>query len=195
MAQTHDSFEGDSSFLSYGWATYGLDASSVNLTAANLLWSQYRDSNGGFDNFTKIVKSAIYHKQYGIATNPCYFRAPQATLLAALGAYLLVSRCFSNSTPAGAPLTSDVAAASFFSLNIDGRGIGTSIGFGKELIPQNWYKRPTPYIIPQFLTFDYSQFLLADPSLADMGGSTNGFNTFTGLDMGNLTGVWSTARI
>lgn len=187
MAQTHNSFEGDSSFLSYDWGTYGLDASSVDLTAANLLWSQYRDANGGFDDLTKIIQWATYRKQYGIATNPCYFRAPQATLLAALGAYSLVPRCFSNSTPAGATLNSDVAA-SFFGLNVDAQGVVTSKGFGKEQIPRNWYRRPTPYTIPQFLTLDYSRFLLADPSLANVGGNTNGVNTFTGLDMGNLTG-------
>lgn len=45
-----------------------------------------------------------------------------------------------------------------------------------------------PYSIAEFLAEDYPPFFRRHPELSSLGGNTNGVNTFTGLDMGNLTG-------
>jgi len=50
------------------------------------------------------------------------------------------------------------------------------------------YKRPCPYTIVEWLANDYSRFFLDHPELGSIGGNTNGVNTFTGIDMGNMTG-------
>ena len=43
-----------------------------------------------------------------------------------------------------------------------------------------------------FLDTDYPPLILAEPNTLDIGGNTNGVNTFTGLDIGNLTaGVYN----
>lgn len=150
MAQTHNSFEGDSSFLSFDWGMYGIDASTVDISAANTLWSKYRDMNGNFDNYTQIIDWASYRKNYCIATNPCYFRVPGATIAAALGAYAFLPRMFSNNTPTG-PTLSSGTMASWFGLDVASNGAVTTKGFGKEQIPANWYFSPR-FITSNWLT-------------------------------------------
>ena len=48
------------------------------------------------------------------------------------------------------------------------------------------YKRPTLFTAVDF-TLKMENFFAYDPSLISIGGNTNGVNTFTGLDVGNLT--------
>ena len=137
MAQTHNDFEGDSSLLAYDWGLYGLDASTVDLSQANLFWSQYRDAQGNFDDYTKLMDWANDRKNYCIGTNPCYLRVPPSSL-ASLGAHVFMRPMFCNNTPTGQTLTSDTMA-SWLGLNVDQHGVVTSKGFGKNQIPNNWY--------------------------------------------------------
>lgn len=138
LAQTHNSFEADSSFLQPDWGTLnGLDASTVDMFAVRTFWSK-KLGDGTFNNFQIFTSWASYRKNYGIANNPCYMRVP-ATLVASLGAYSLVPRCFSNFTaefPDGTLTASTLA--SFFSLSIDSLGNPQPKGLGKEQIPENW---------------------------------------------------------
>lgn len=139
MAQTHNSFEADSSVLNADWGTtHGLDASTPDLGAANMFWTK-RKTDGTWDDLGIFTDWASYRMQQGISNNPCYFRAPQATLFAALGAYALVPRMFSNYTvdqPAGT--LNSATLASFYGLLVDSNGKVTSRGFGKSQIPSNW---------------------------------------------------------
>lgn len=59
---------------------------------------------------------------------------------------------------------------------------------GNEHIPENWYTRPVgdPYDIPHFLS-DYKTQLQEHPELLAFGGNTGTVNSFTGLDVTNLT--------
>ena len=50
------------------------------------------------------------------------------------------------------------------------------------------YHRPLAYSIPEWLANDYAKFYEKYPALSSVGGNTNGVNTFTGVDVGNLTG-------
>ncbi|MCJ1305896.1 hypothetical protein MMC08_008713 [Hypocenomyce scalaris] len=82
--------------------------------------------------------------------------------------------------------------ASFFSVGVDSDGSIYSKGMGYEQIPNNWYRRSEPYTLAYFLDTDYPPFIVAEPNTLDIGGNTNGVNTFTGLDIGNLTaGVYN----
>jgi len=61
--------------------------------------------------------------------------------------------------------------------------------YGREKIPDNWYKRPVgeEYTIAAF-TADAVNQLLENPELIVVGGNTGEPNTFTGVDIGDLTG-------
>jgi hypothetical protein len=60
---------------------------------------------------------------------------------------------------------------------------------GKEKIPENWYKRAIgdDYTIAAFTVEAVAQ-LLEHPELIVVGGNTGEPNTFTGVDLGDLTG-------
>jgi hypothetical protein len=69
-------------------------------------------------------------------------------------------------------------------------------GNGYERIPNNWYKSPVPYTFPTFLSTDYSRLVAYDPRHLSMGGNTNGVNSFSGVDIGDLTGgVYNSANL
>lgn len=55
MAQTHNAFEGDSSFLQPDWeTTSGMDASTIGMSAFRQLQTK-RLADGTFDNYQIIV--------------------------------------------------------------------------------------------------------------------------------------------
>ena len=60
---------------------------------------------------------------------------------------------------------------------------------GQEKIPDNWYKRAIgdEYTIPYFNT-DLLAAALEYPEFLDVGGNTGTTNSFTGVDVGSLTG-------
>ncbi len=59
---------------------------------------------------------------------------------------------------------------------------------GMERIPNNWYTRAVddPYDVP-FFDIDFSTLVQQHPELLTFGGNTGTVNSFTGLDIGNLT--------
>jgi hypothetical protein len=139
MGQTHNAFEGDSSFLQPDWeTTNGMDASTIDISAFSKFWTM-RLADGTFDDYQIIVDWASYRKSYSIANNPCYFRAPVATIAAALGAYTFVLGLLANFTPEYPNGTlSGSTLASFFSVALDQNGNPIPKGLGKEQIPSNW---------------------------------------------------------
>lgn len=60
---------------------------------------------------------------------------------------------------------------------------------GHEAIPNNWYKRAIgdEYSIPYF-AIDLNVAALEYPQFLDVGGNTGTVNSFTGVDLQNLTG-------
>ena len=139
MAQTHNSFEGDSSFLQNDWATAnGLDASTINMSFFDQFWTQ-RLPDGTFDNFQIVIEWASSRNKHSIATNPCYLRTPVATIFAALGAYTFIPALYANSTPEypNGTLTGSTFAT-FFGMELDSNNNPVFKGFGKERIPDYW---------------------------------------------------------
>jgi Peroxidase, family 2 len=66
MAQTHNSFEGDSSFFKTDWGTtMGLDASTVDFAAFSDFWKKMLPDKT-FDNFQIIAEWASYRKDYSM---------------------------------------------------------------------------------------------------------------------------------
>lgn len=66
-----------------------------------------------------------------------------------------------------------------------------------DLRPDNWYKRPIgdDYSIPKFL-IDVLEHAAQYPRLLDIGGNTDGVNSFTAVDLANLTGgVFNAANL
>lgn len=58
---------------------------------------------------------------------------------------------------------------------------------GWERIPENWYKIPVDYGLVQ-LNLDLVEWFLRYPQLASIGGNTGTVNSFTPLDLSDLSG-------
>lgn len=58
---------------------------------------------------------------------------------------------------------------------------------GWERIPENWYKTPVDYGLIQ-MNLDFVDWFLKYPQLASIGGNTGTVNSFTPLDISDLSG-------
>jgi hypothetical protein len=143
-----------------------------------------------------------------VAENPYFYYGPFTGLVARNAGYIFSGRLFANHSserPDGytsmflftlfpflpsAILTDTITAKqivrNFFSVYEAADGTLT-YKFGNERLPTNWYKRPGSFGVLE-LNMDILSFIAKYPELASVGGNTGTVNTFTGLDLGNLTG-------
>lgn len=158
------------------------------------LYSQPLGPNG-YD-LTSLTPFRASRFQQSIDNNPYFFNGPFSGVLVQPAAYTFIYRFMSNKSeeyPEGY-LDGDVLK-SFFS--ITGQPGSFSWTPGGEQIPDNWYKRAIgdEYTIPYFnsdLTAAAAQY----PQFLDVGGNTGTTNTFTGLDLQNITGgVYNTETL
>jgi hypothetical protein len=77
---------------------------------------------------------------------------------------------------------------SFFSYTRDSTG-ALQYAYGYERIPDNWYKRAAADAWTMTnIRVAIGQQCAAFPSTCKVGGNTNGVNTFTGVDLGGISG-------
>jgi hypothetical protein len=58
---------------------------------------------------------------------------------------------------------------------------------GYERMPENWFRRPVSWGLVD-LNLDLLEWSTKHPFLLDIGGNTGQVNTFTGVDLSNITG-------
>ena len=126
--------------------------------------------------------------QQSIANNPYFFNGPFTGVVVLPAAYTFIYRFMANKSaeyPEG--YLNGETLKSFFS--ITGPPGNFKYNPGNERIPDNWYKRAVgdEYTIPYF-NMDLTSAALQYPEFLDIGGNTGKVNTFTGLDINNLTG-------
>lgn len=123
-----------------------------------------------------------------IANNPYFFNGPFTGVLVQPAAYTFIYRFMANHSeenPYGY-LSYDVIKSWFGITGDSGSYIANQ---GQERIPENWYKRAIeyPYENAYFLA-DLAAAAALHPKFLDVGGNTGTTDSFTGVDIGNLTG-------
>lgn len=126
--------------------------------------------------------------QQSIDQNPYFFNGAFSGLMVQPAAYTFIYRFMANKSaeyPEGR-LDGNVLK-SFFSITGESGNFTYTAGY--EKIPDNWYKRnlADPYTIPFFET-DVLAAAVQYPQFLSVGGNTGTTNSFTGLDIKNLTG-------
>ncbi|KAK4561539.1 hypothetical protein LTR86_004857 [Recurvomyces mirabilis] len=179
LSYSHNNYEGDSSigrgdaYLNHG------DAHSLNIT-----------------RFEEVYKIAVadgtnrytLDKDESIANNPYYFTGLFSTVVVVPAAYSFVINLMSNHSadqPAG--YLDGYNFKSFF--GVTGESGSLTWLPGKERVPEDWYRRPSyaPYEA-QDVVGDVAIGYLAYPNTLKFGGNTGAVNTFTGVNVANLSG-------
>lgn len=150
------------------------------------LYSQPLGPNG-YD-LTALTPFRASRFNQSINNNPNFFNGPFSGVLVQPAAYTFIYRFMSNKSseyPEGY-LNGDVLKSFFGITGEPGSFVWTE---GTERIPDNWYKRAIgdEYTIPYF-NLDLLAAAAQYPQFLSIGGNTGKVNTFTGVDVTNLTG-------
>lgn len=187
---SHNKYESDVSPTRPDLYEYGNNY-EVQMDQWKALYSTQSGVSDAKSNYNLKILQDFRKKRFdeSIANNPYFFNGPFSGVAVQPAAYTFIYRFMGNKSaehPEG-QLTKSVLK-SFFGIteNSDGSFSG---GLGQERIPDNWYKRAIgdEYSIPFFM-LDLIQEATVYPQFIDIGGNLGKTNTFTGVDVANLTG-------
>ncbi|RHZ61787.1 peroxidase family protein [Aspergillus thermomutatus] len=146
----------------------------------------YNMSTDGTFSLDLMAERAKIRLDQTIQTNPDFYYGPVTGLIARNAGYIFAGRLFRNHShenPEGV-LTKEIVR-SFFA--IYGEEGNLTYREGWERIPEKWYKTPVDYGLVQ-LNLDTVDWVLKYPELGSIGGNTGTVNSFTGVDLSDLTG-------
>ena len=128
------------------------------------------------------------NQKHSIHTNPYFFNAQFSGLLVVPAAHNFIINFMSNHSaeqPSGYLDHHNLKA--FF--GVTGEPGSFKSHPGGERIPTNWYRRPlsNSYDLKKAISDVVSNYK-ADPGTFKLGGNTNGVDSFTGVDVADLTG-------
>ncbi|KAJ4465070.1 hypothetical protein J3R30DRAFT_2950504 [Lentinula aciculospora] len=191
LTGSHNHYEGDASptrgdYYQYDGNNYDVQMSQF-LDLYNLQSDVLDPSKVNFDIdiFEQFHASRL---QQCVSTNPNYFNAVVPTLAVIPAAYIFPFRLMANKSeeyPEGR-LNREVLK-SFFA--ISGPEDNLTYNHGYERIPDNWYKRAVgdEYGLVE-LILEINTIALSNPEFLSIGGNTGQVDTFTGVDLADLTG-------
>ncbi|QIW98310.1 hypothetical protein AMS68_003828 [Peltaster fructicola] len=188
LSYSHNNYEGDSSIGRGDAYINAGDAHSLNVTRFTDVYNiAVADGTDRYtlDKFRAKFEAA---QDESIANNPYYFTGAFSTVVVVPAAYNFVINLMSNHSaevPAG---------------YLDGYNFKTFFGVagepgnfqwlkGQERVPEDWYRRPSyaPYEA-QDVVGDVAIGYLAYPKTLKFGGNTGTVNSFTGLNVANISG-------
>lgn len=191
LSGSHDNYENDVSPTRGDLYQYGNDYVVVPDQFKELYNRQGNETEETSNYNLEILQQHRSDRwDASVANNPDFFNPPFAGVLVQPAAYTFIYRFMANHSaeyPDGR-LSQNVLKSWFAMTGPDENGEFTNT-HGYERIPDNWYRRTVgdEYTIPFFI-LDVLQEALVYPKFLDIGGNVNGTNTFTGVDVENLTG-------
>ncbi|PBP27410.1 Cloroperoxidase [Diplocarpon rosae] len=185
LSGSHNKYESDASPTRPDLYEYGNDYKLI-VSQFEEMYAQPKGPRG-YD-LTSLTPFRAKRFQQSINQNPYFFNGPFSGVAVQPAAYTFIYRFMGNKSaqyPDGY-LNSDVMK-SFFSITGNPGNFKWTEGY--EKIPDNWYKRAIgdEYTIPFFVA-DLAAAALQYPQFLSIGGNTGKVNTFTGVDVTNLTG-------
>jgi len=181
---SHNSLETDASMTRGDLYSNGENI-ALEMGLFTQLYDLGKDNAAGF-TIDIVGQAGNRRVEQSIAENPFFYSGPATGLIFRNGAWALITRLMANYSdehPDGL-LTGD-NLKSFFAISGDEGSFVYSEG--SERIPENWYRRPTDYdtvdILADILTWSQKY-----PNVVSIGGNTGTVNSFTPIDIANLTG-------
>ncbi|KAF2429338.1 Cloroperoxidase [Tothia fuscella] len=185
--------------ISFSHNTYESDASPTradaylnNGNAVSLILSKfdslYSKANSAGEFTLDILRD--HNKEvhdFSVQNNPYFFQAPFAGLVPPIAHHFVVNLMSNHSAENKNGFLTKEVLKSFFA--ISGPDTAHVYSQGKERIPLNWYRRPTsnPYNAPA-AGADVAILATKYPDVVRFGGNTGTTNSFTGINLGDVTG-------
>ncbi|KAL9067670.1 MAG: hypothetical protein Q9161_006752 [Pseudevernia consocians] len=199
LSGSHNKYESDASPTRGDYYLYNGDVSSVKIPKFQALYAL--QNNSAVPNYD--LPTLITHRKYtfdnSLTTNPYFFYEPFAGVAVANAAHTFIPALMSNHSaeyPNG--ILDKETLKSFFAITEAADGT-LSWTPGYERIPDNWYRRPLGAVneySPASFAQDLVQIAAVVPEAVSVGGNTGEVNTFTGVDLGNITGgVYQTSDL
>jgi len=184
LVGSHNKYEGDASPTRPDLYEAGNDY----ITESDQFQELVNACRGGEITMDCLTDFRSYRNDVQIANNKYYFYGPFTGILVQPAAYTFIYRFMANHTaerPEG--ILNYSVLQSWF--GVQGSNGNYKAVQGTERIPDNWYRRPQayPYSIPYFMA-DVLNAAALHPKFLNIGGNTGTTNSFTGVDLADLTG-------
>jgi len=194
LSGSHNKYEGDVSPVRGDLYTHGNDYRSQIDQFARLY--ELGMQNGGHIDLQTLTDYRVERFNNSLETNPYFFNAPFAGVIASPAAWSFIYRFMANKTEEYPEGILDLETLkSFYAMSGDYPDFTYTPGH--ERIPDNWYSRNIIdyYTIPYF-ALDAVAMLVAYPQFASLGGNTGTPNSFVGVEPDELTnGVFNAATL
>ncbi|KAJ7602284.1 Chloroperoxidase [Mycena rosella] len=184
LSATHNHFESDSSPTRGDQYTFNGNNYDAHEPYLKSLVAALKNGSNG------IINHRIERYDHSVATNPYFFYGPAPMGITTL-VHLFITNVMANFDPAYPDgHFSEEGLYSLFGFTPDASG-RMQYTPGHERIPENWYRRANDFTFkqaaPQILAFGR-----AAPHVLVPGGNMGAVNTFTPMDLGELTrGVYT----
>ncbi|KAI5780118.1 hypothetical protein EDC01DRAFT_633576 [Geopyxis carbonaria] len=190
LSGSHNKYETDASVGRGDFALYNGDVDTLQMDKFKALLDLQRGVANPNWSFDVLAKHRTYTLHNSISTNPYFYFGPFSGLLVSNAGHCFVPAMFSNNSAAHGPdgiLTRSTLLA-FFAVVEQPNGALTH-NKGWERIPDNWYRRPLgkDYGSVAF-ALDLVRMAAITPGILRVGGNTGTVNSFSGVDVGDLTG-------
>ncbi|KAJ4318177.1 hypothetical protein N0V94_004543 [Neodidymelliopsis sp. IMI 364377] len=181
---SHNWIESDSSLTRDDLYVTG-NARSMNMTLFRDICD--RADENGVISMDLLAEQAARRWKYSVSHNPNFYYGPVTGMVSRNAGYLFLGRLLSNHTKENSDdvLTQEVFK-SFFGVFEDAEG-NLEYREGHETFPRNWFRRSSDYGLVS-LNLDIISWVLNYPELGSIGGNTGTVNSFSGLDLHNITG-------
>ncbi|KAJ3543325.1 hypothetical protein NM208_g3639 [Fusarium decemcellulare] len=152
-------------------------------------WNAIKEDTPAPEQYSALAPFHYKRFQDSEKTNSHFFYPPVAGILVSPASYSFPPQMMANHSeeyPEG--YLSRAVFTTFFGVEGDKPG-NFKVKQGWERIPENWYKRPVgnDFGIPDYAV-DILKHASKYPRLLNVGGNLGKPNTFTGIDLGDLTG-------
>ncbi|KAF2729210.1 Cloroperoxidase [Polyplosphaeria fusca] len=184
ISYSHNTYESDASIVRQDAYLNNGDAVSVILSRFQSLLSKAVDNEFTIDILRQHNKQ--WH-DYSVSNNPYFFQAPFAGLVPPIAHHFVINLMSNHSAARPNGFLTKEVLKSFFA--ISGPDNALVWNPGQERIPDNWYRRPSsnPYDAAR-AGADVAILATRFPSVVRFGGNTGTVNSFTGVNVGDVTG-------
>jgi hypothetical protein len=189
-AYGHLKTEADSSITRGDWLAPEMNSNCASYPEfAQELLDLAKSMTGGNLTPQVLAQHQYNRKQYSIANNPNYFSPAYAGVAFTFGAHMFAYHLLANHSAEYSRgfLTPEVFE-SFFSYTRDANN-NLVFTYGHERIPDNWYRRADDDAWTLVdIGISTAQQCASYPSNCAVGGNTGTVNSFSGVDLGDITG-------